>query len=364
MADSLPGVTLVIDPRFSGGTSSAVATEIRVMSSFCRLRVAAVSSAMFSGNTAHPAIIDACEATGVTMTWDAPTIADQIVVLHNPSFLKFDQHFASRIVADQLFVVCHENFLRPGGGEGFAVRHCLDLIQSASLCRTRSLAPISAWNRKTIYDWAETIGNLPGWAIAHEDWTNICSFDLQDPVVHPRDRRGRLSRPGFEKFPDLETLHQIFPDTCEAVRILGADSLMADDVPSHWDLIPFRAEPVTAFLSTIDFFIYYTNTRWRESFGRVIAEAIAAGKLVITDPDTAQIFGPGVLGAQPFEVNDLVAKHIAAPALYASRVEMAQAGLSRFSASAFKERFNRTIAGPPAFDRKPGSENEDIYALL
>ena len=52
---------------------------------------------------------------------------------------------------------------------------------------------------------------------------------------------------------------------------------------------------VPDFLASIDFFVYFTHPLLRESFGRAIAEAIAAGKLVITDPETAGPFGPGVV---------------------------------------------------------------------
>jgi hypothetical protein len=34
-----------------------------------------------------------------------------------------------------------------------------------------------------------------------EDWINICDFPFAPPTPAPRDRRGRHSRPGFEKFP-------------------------------------------------------------------------------------------------------------------------------------------------------------------
>ena len=57
----------------------------------------------------------------------------------------------------------------------------------------------------------------------------------------------------------------------------------------------FGAMPVPDFLASIDFFVYFTHPLLREGFGRAIAEAIAAGKLVITDEETAEPFGPGVV---------------------------------------------------------------------
>lgn len=364
MAHQLPRVTLVVDPRFSGGTSSAVASEIQVLSALSRLRVVAVSSRMFSGQNAHKSIVAACRKAGIEILWDPPAISDEIVVLHNPSFLKFEHVLNPRIVADRLFVICHENFLRPMGGEGFAVRHCLDLIREAAICRQKFLAPISAWNRTTVTDWIDHAGGLPGWKLSPTDWNNICAFDMQPPAEAPRDRRGRHSRPGFEKFPDLDTLGVLFPPSCEAVRILGADILLDETVPPDWDLIPFLGEDVDAFLSTIDFFVYFTNPRWRESFGRAICEAIAAGKLVITDPGTASTFGEGVIGASPADVDAIVAEHITRPELFARRVRQAQNDLGRFSAEAFGQSFLNRLDRTARPSGPTRLREEDLHAVM
>ena len=111
----------------------------------------------------------------------------------------------------------------------------------------------------------------------------------------------------------------------------------------HWNLYRFREIPVGQFLSQIDFFVYFTNERWRESFGRVIAEAVAAGKLVLTDPDTASTFGKGVIGTTPQAASAHIADYIAKPLRYQRDVTDAQAGLARFSASAFRRAATDTL---------------------
>ena len=364
MADRLPKATLVVDPRFPGGTSTAVASEIEVLSQLCRLRVAAISSRMFSGKAAHRAIESACEEAGIEIQWDPGTISDEIVILHNPSFLKFETTLGSRIVADRLFVICHENFIRPTGGESFAVGHCIDLISQASLCRRKFLTPISAWNRSTVTRWIEAAGGVAGWEISPIDWTNICSFEFRPPTTTPRDRRGRHSRPGFEKFPDMGTLATLYPETCDSVRILGADSLLEEEAPDSWDLIPFMGEDVAAFLETIDFFVYFTNPCCRESFGRAIGEAIAAGKLVITDPGTATTFGDGVIGATPAEVDAIVRRHVRQPDLYVERVTRAQRDLDGFSATNFSNRFLDLLETTSRRAAPTQSRVEELYALV
>ena len=357
-----PRVTLVVDPRFSGGTSTAVASEIRAIAPMTDLKLVALESSMFRGRIAHQSLEDACDETGTPLEWNPETIRSEIVVLHNPSFLKINQSLSTRIVCDRLFVITHENFRRPLGGWGFDVDHCLDLIDTQTLAQRKFLAPISPSNRVGVIEWVQGLDSR--WSVSANDWTNICAFEMLQPTEAPRDRRGRHSRPGFEKFPDLETMKTLFPVEAEAARILGSDSIRPEEAQPHWDLIPFGGEQVSAFLSTIDFFVYFTNPAWRESFGRSIAEAIAAGKLVITDPATASNFGKGVVSAQPAEVNELIAYFISRPEVYRATVRAAQASLQDFSAEAFLERFRTTIMQSRTPTLPSCTKMEKLHALV
>ena len=70
-------------------------------------------------------------------------------------------------------------------------------------------------------------------------------------------------------------------------------------------------------------------------FGRVLAEATAAGKLVISDPGTAAVFGGGVIAARPDEVDDIIRRHIERPQDYVAQVRRAQKKLGAFAPSSF-----------------------------
>lgn len=356
-----PMMTLVIDPRFSGGTSSAVAREIHTLAPICDLSVVAISSKLFKGQNVHPLIQQACDETHTPLCWDPDVVSSELIALHNPSFLKFDDRLTTRLVCDRLFVVCHENFVRPDGPEGFDVAHCLSLIAQQTLARKKYLAPISGWNRKCVQDWMSN--NVCHWSIAPLDWTNICDFEYLPPINNPRDRRGRHSRPGAEKFPPLQDLVISFPQHSETIRILGADSLMAGEHPTHWQLLPFGAEDVDAFLRTIDFFIYYTHPFWQESFGRVIAEAMAAGKVVITNDATGATFGDGVISAQPNEIDSVISGMIGDPILYQTQVKKGQQSLTKFGVTAFQDRFRHLVDETKPFKNVP-TELEKLYAFL
>ncbi|MCV3271317.1 hypothetical protein [Roseobacter sinensis] len=340
-------IAYVIDPRFRGGTSSAVAAELEVVSAFAKVEVYALSTAMFSGQAVAPQLARACARLNIPLTWDPVDISADLVILHNPSCLKFQDRLGTRILTDRLIVVTHENFVRPGGHEGFDVATCLDQIARASVALRRELAPISAWNRETVLQWSAKHSPAHGWEVLEEDWFNICAFDFLPPNPAPADRRGRHSRPGFEKFPGPAAMLQCFPETARRNLILGADAfLKAGLVPEHWDARPFGAMPVADYFDQIDFFVYFTAPTWRESFGRVLAEAIAAGKIAITDPETARTFSGAAIAAQPEQVNDIIASYIAHPKDYEADVRAAQEHLKQFSPDCFADRFGTLLTGP------------------
>jgi hypothetical protein len=352
-----PLIAYVIEPAFPGGTSAAVARELRTVvpaiAPHARIEVHAVTSRMFPGRPMAPVLADAIEDLGLNLHRDAPRIAADTVIVHNPSFLKFDATFAPRIVARDLILVTHENFLRPGGHESHDVAHCLDLFDRSAVALRRSLAPVSTHNRATLDAWCKARPGQRHWRLWPEDWINICDFPLLPPTRTPRDRRGRHSRPGFEKFPTPREMDLCFPRHAEANVILGADGLedMARTRP-HWRTLRFGEIPVDRFLQEIDFMVYFTARTFRESFGRVLAESIAAGKVVLTDPDTSAIFGDAVVATRPEEVDRTIADFLARPETYVAQVERAQAGLGRFSGAAFLRRQARVfgLAADPAVE--------------
>jgi hypothetical protein len=322
-------VALLVDPRFPGGTGSAVAAEIRALAPHVELQVVGLATALFRDRAPNPALTAVLDELGLPLLPEPPVVHADTIVLHNPACLKFDTKLAPRLSAARVAVVTHENFLRPGGAEGFDVGHCLGLVSQRVAGGARLLAPVSAPNRVGVAAWLVRHPSA-GWRLAPDDWPNICDAPFLAPTPTPRDRRGRHSRPGFEKFPPVAALRAQFPAHAERCAILGADTLLLDpeSAPPHWRLLRFGAMKVPDFLAGIDFFVYFTNPLWRESYGRAIAEAIAAGKLVITDPATAEPFGPGVVAADSGEIDRVVAAHIAEPARYAAAVRAAQAHLA------------------------------------
>ncbi len=337
MLHQKPRIAYCIDPRFPGGTSAAVASEVRAISGIAQIEIHAATRSMFGDRPPHAGLVKALSELGLPIQWDAPVIQADMVLLHNPSFLKFASDMAHRIVCRKLYVVAHENFERPGGGESFDVAGCLNVIDRATIALEKTLAPVSDHNRRTIHDWLGARPSHARWTVLDDNWFNILDMDMVTPTGHPADRRGRLSRPGLEKFPSTETLDACFPPHARANVLLGADPLMALDlVRPHWTLLKFGAMDVTQFFDMIDFMIYFTAPTLRESYGRVIAEAIAAGKLVLTDRANQGNFEGAVIGCAPQEVDGIVKAMIADPEIYARQVTRAQNVLAQNNADRFR----------------------------
>ncbi|WP_217358958.1 glycosyltransferase [Ruegeria arenilitoris] len=333
-----PKIAYVIEPRFSGGTSAAVAAELPVAAQFGQVVVHAITSRTFGDNQhVSPVLRRMLDDLSIPLIWDAPRISADFVFLHNPSFLKHQDTLNTRIIARDLYVITHENFLRPGGAEGFDVAACLNQIEASTISLRKTLAPISPYNRRTVTEWLDTSRVARLWDVLDTDWFNICQSDMRGPCENPQDRRGRHSRPGFEKFPAIADLENCFPPHSQCNVILGADALLnARVLRAHWKLLPFDAISVEEFFGMIDFFVYFTAPTWQESFGRVVAEAIAAGKVVLTNPDTGATFGDAVLTCEPAGVNKIIADLVAHPNKYHDQVARSQAALKAYSAENFK----------------------------
>lgn len=339
-------IAYLIDPRFAGGTSSAVAQELRVASRVARVSVHGIQSTIFQAQAISPQVEAALADLDLTMHWDNTEISADVVVVHNPLFLRGIGALGARIVARHLVVVAHENFLQPGDNEAFDIAHCLGVLDRATLAMRKSVAPISANNRCTVVQWWQSKG-FPDWSVLPTDWFNICEFPLVQPTSAPADRRGRHSRPGFEKFPGVAAMDHCFPRHADANVLLGADTFITDGFHRpHWQMHAFKSMDVADYFDQIDFMVYFTSPSWRESFGRTLAEGIAAGKVVISDQSTASTFGGAVVAALPQEVDGIISDFVGNPAQYADHVRLAQGKLKAFSGMAFLRVLEGALAGP------------------
>lgn len=340
-------VSYIVAPGFPGGTSSAVAAELATVAQIARPRLSLLTSKMFPKAEIAPQLDEMISRNRFETVWNPRVIQDDVVILHNPSFLKWENHLENRIVARHLVVVTHENFARPGGAPPFDVESTLTAIDRASIAERKSLAPVGPYNRRGVEAWMAQADGFNRWDVLADDWFNILNSEFQPPSKAPRDRRGRLSRPGAEKFPSIEVLEETFPASADSNVLLGADHLLASPHRRrHWSVIPFRGLTVDAFFEKIDFLVYFTQPTLRESFGRVLAEGIAAGKVVISDAETGAPFDGGVVMAETSEVSALIQSFVSDPQSYVDQVNKAQDILAAYRPEMFLSRFGDLITNP------------------
>ena len=142
---------------------------------------------------------------------------------------------------------------------------------------------------------------------AREGWINggqatrklrwVMNGNYIDPAQFPfRDRApenspgqplvvGRLSRADPHKFPpDFPQFYENLGLKNPQFRIMGWNEEMAACWPRHhfderWKLLPPLAEPTGRFLQSLDLFVYSLHARFRESWGRVVVEAMLTGAI-------------------------------------------------------------------------------------
>ena len=110
----------------------------------------------------------------------------------------------------------------------------------------------------------------------------------------------------------IETTNQLWPaDDNAEVRILGdARALLRKHnkrrYPPTW--VNFRDEEIKpeAFMSCLDFFVYYPAEDYAQSFSREALEASASGALVILPKNFEKMHGRSAVYASPSEVSRLI----------------------------------------------------------
>jgi hypothetical protein len=147
------------------------------------------------------------------------------------------------------------------------------------------------------------------------DWTNLIFVDdwgaARSRLIGDQPTIGRHSRPRNEKWPATrKALFQVFPDGGDIqVRLMGLSDRMKrliGECPSNWQTMEPDEIPVREFLSAIDFFVYFHHPHWVEAYGRTVAEAAAAGCVAILPPYLRRTFGDAGLYCEPAEALDLI----------------------------------------------------------
>jgi len=342
-------IVLVVDPRFSGGTSSAMATDARIFQKLGRsIGLIFVTSGYLntSGQTPNADVLALLDLPNIKQIKPNQTAQTKIAFLHHPMVFSTGIQEQPKLKAEKLVLVTHHLPFRGDGSLQYnpvsTSRQIKRLFGRAPLW-----APVSGVCRNQLLSFT------PFLKLTSQDWPNVFDHQawtperkkLADDVI----RIGRHGRDDLLKWPpsrsEIEdslpkgpghTVHVMGCPTAD-LNALGVDT-------SDWDIVPFDGLPVAQFLDQLDIFIYHFHPNVMESFGRTVAEAMLMETVCILDPRLEPTFGDLAFYCAPQDTQKMIDQLLLDPQ------KAAQAGargreaiLTNYGIGSISKRFSNLI---------------------
>jgi hypothetical protein len=349
------------DPRFLGGTSSALRSELKAARRYgvdCALlpfvgRGGKLVRA-FERRTAE--LLDKLSIPWLT---GDETVTCGVLYANHPQV--FERMPAVPVRVRPRRVVCvaqHPPF------DGFGARQYDFKVVQRNLERMFDapvlFAPVGP---KVRSQFENLVGQKP--VLTRRDLFNMIDMVEWSGRMRPPPQRtaivGRHSRDIPLKWPDSHAeLLAAYPDQKHlSVQSLGGvPPEIAPWLGSNWSLLPFLDEGVAEFLSRLDFYVYFHSRRWVEAFGIGIAEAMASGLVTILEPSYESLFAEGAVYTDASGTANLIDKFIASPRAFAKQSAAARKlAAAKFSIETYPARMlelcdDLEIAPFPALDTR------------
>ncbi|UWQ21560.1 glycosyltransferase family 1 protein [Jannaschia sp. W003] len=335
MATAHPGavdVLVVADLRFTGGTSAALAADVRAFSALgLSVALMPVRSAFLDDEQGGIAavLVPLLDLAGVALVPDGrPAPPAETAFLHNPMTFAAPPRGARPIAADRTVLVAHHPPFRGDGSLEYNPAGVALQVRRAFGAWPR-WAPVSGLIRAQLRAFAPLI------ALTADDWHNVF-----DPEAW-RARRPAFSGTGGEvaavvgrhgradrlKWPATaaDVTAPLAPGPGWRARVMGAAPeaiALAGPAADAWEVLPFGTLSPRCFLEGLDAFVYHHHPDWVEAFGRTVAEAILMERPCLLDPKLAPTFGDLADYAAPADAPARLNAWLAAPA--AARAEAAE----------------------------------------
>jgi hypothetical protein len=292
-------VVFVGDFRFPGGTSTAIAHEIRALTgkNFSVGLIQNDSQIWRKSRPWHQDIDHHVESGTAVVLNNVDKIICGLLVVHNPLILEKTPRGLPHVDANCRVMVAHHPVCDARGRLYYdpwtvdrVAHRCFGgnfvWAPNSPVCRA-SFGEVGAEAQMLDHDWPQVF--------FVDDWGDArSSLQADHPVI------GRHSRPERCKWPATRAeLLKVCPDDPRIeVRLLGVGKALDDlvqSIPSNWTTFEFNEIEPREFLRSIDFFVYYHHPDWVEAFGRTIAEAAASGAVVIVPPYFEETFGEAAI---------------------------------------------------------------------
>lgn len=302
-------VLVIGDFRFPGGTSTAIASDVRALAAQgYSVGLLALATGPLSTNRAmHPEIWQLAEQNLAQFVAQREHVDARLCCLHHPSVFETYPAVAPDVTCDNTMLIVHHPPVDNDGELQFQYQQVDEITQE--LFGPVLWAPVGSKVRQAFAGLAK----CP--PLAPTDWHNIIDADeygtVRKSLIGTCPVLGRHSRPQMVKWPDdRKSFLDAYPDDPTIkVRLMGYGPDLDDiveDHPANWETLDFNALPVRDFLGTLDFFSYFHSDAWIEAFGRSILEAMSAGLVCFLPRHFEDLFEDGAIYCDAKEVAGLV----------------------------------------------------------
>jgi hypothetical protein len=330
------------DPRFPGGTSSALRAELKAADRFglsCAfIPFVGRRGPLIGGFERRTAKL--IDELGVPWLTGEEIVTCDVLFAHHPQV--FEHMPAASVNIRPRHVVCVAHHPPFDGAwapqyETAIVQRNLERLFGAPV----SFAPVGP---KVRQQFEKLVGEKPR-LLRHDLWNMIDMADWQDRRRPPPERSavlGRHSRADPLKWPDTQDdLLAAYPDAKHlSIEVLGGvPEAIRPWIGANGNILPYADDGVCEFLSRLDFYVYFHSRRWVEAFGLGITEAMASGLVTIIDPCHADLFGEGAIYTDVRDVAAEIDRLISSPASYAEQSALARkVAAERFSIETYPAR--------------------------
>jgi predicted glycosyltransferase len=348
MASNFFDIVIVTDPRFQGGTGSAVAAEISAAErAGYRIGLIAYEAINLRQPLPYnPRLLHLVESGKITQVVPGTQVSCTLALLHNPFAAGLLPVEPLGLSAETRVVVVHHPPIDGNGAPAYDLvltrRNAEEILNGPAIW-----APVGPNARAAFRGLAYAPDLMP------TDWTNVIDVDAWHHVPERHRGRGivigRHSRADLRKFPaSRQDFIEIYGDSPDvAIDMLGCpDELIAMLAPirQNWRLRKFGEIPVSDYLDGLDVFVYYHREDWVEAFGYSVIEAMARGVPCVLSPTLAPSFADAARITPPGQALET------AQALASDPRDAREAGYElvrqRHSYRTVVDRLNRLI-GPP-----------------
>ncbi|MCA1490693.1 glycosyl transferase [Ensifer sp. NBAIM29] len=315
------------DPRFHGGTSSALRTELKA----ARLWGLSCGLLPFLGHQQFPVgVFDsrlAAEIEQSNIVWltGSEQATCDVLLAHHPAVFERMPLSPVRLRPSRVVCVVHHPLF-----DGQRVQQYDLAVVERVLDRLFGVPVVFAPVGPRVRSQFEGLGTRGPTLLRNDLWNMI---DLTEWPEHlrkaPKDcvRLGRHTRGDPKKWPDCAAdLRSAYPDRADFnIKVLGGvPDPVQDWIGSNWEIRPFSENDVADFLSGLDFYVYFHSRQWIEAFGICVAEAMASGLVTVLDPSFKSLFEDGAVYCDIAETGNVIERFLASPQAYVQQSNAAR----------------------------------------